>query len=81
VKAGTSVVVKNASGTIIATTQLGTGYSADFRSGDCLFTWQATNAPDSNFYTITISHRGDVTYNRAELARNGWVAASTLNAP
>jgi hypothetical protein len=66
---GASVTVKDGTGTIIGVSKLELpiedGYSY------CLFPFSVT-VSDSEFYSIEVSNRGEVTYSRAELESQGW---------
>lgn len=67
---GAAIVVADERGTIIATAGLGQGvYTANY---DCLFPFALIGVPDAAFYTIEVSHRGGLTYARAELEAIGW---------
>ena len=63
---GTTVTVKNQSETIIGTGSLGAANSDTSRS-TCSFPFTVSGLPDATFYVVTISHRGDQTYQRADL--------------
>jgi hypothetical protein len=73
---GSSVILKDETGTVIGSTFLGTGTGT---STDCTFTFSMPNVPDTaKFYVITVSHRGDISKSHAELAANGWAFYLTM---
>lgn len=88
---GAQVVVKDASGTIVATGSLGAG-EANGTAGDigpngqlvpstattCTFPITVGSVPDSSFYSVEVSHRGAQTYSRDQLVANGWTIALSL---
>lgn len=64
---GTSVVVKDQSGTVLATGHL------SFKSGNgCHWNLKVTDIPDASFYQVEVSHRGAITYSRADLDKANW---------
>jgi hypothetical protein len=64
--AGTSVTIFDASGTTIATSTLDKGTPTDAVGSSCLFTFEA-QVPSGDFYAIEVSHRGKVTFTKAEM--------------
>jgi hypothetical protein len=73
---GSSVILKDETGTVIGSTELGTGTGT---STDCTFTFSMANVPDTaKFYVITVSHRGDISKSHDELAANGWAFDLTM---
>lgn len=61
---GTSVTIRDEQGKIVGSTSLGRGESF----GDyCLYTIAPTQVSSSNFYTVEVSHRGQVTLEKDEL--------------
>lgn len=71
---GTQVTIKDASGKIIATGELGYGTKSGdrvpFNSGSafpCAFPFTASVPPGSDFYQIEVSSRGAVTFTSDEL--------------
>jgi hypothetical protein len=79
--AGANVVVKDASGTIVATSQLGEGsvQTIGGRFYKCVFKFAVT-VPDTAFYSIEISHRGALSYSKAELESKNWELSFKLGA-
>lgn len=66
---GTTVTVKNQSGTIIATDGDLTGFGGD-NSESVKFT-----VPDESFYSVTIGAvPGSISFSRSQLVKDGWVA-------
>lgn len=72
---GASVTVKDGAGTIIALAELKAGTAES--AYDCVFPFSVT-VGDSNFYSIEISHRGEVNYTKAELEAQKWTIALTI---
>jgi hypothetical protein len=72
---GTEVQIANQAGTILATGVLrgGTG-----NLDSCDFTFSVPGVPTASFYQIEVSHRGNVTFSKAQLERNHWEADLTL---
>jgi hypothetical protein len=68
--AGAPVTVKDATGTILASTFLPRGTTV---GNLCEWTMSVT-VPDSTFYQIEVSHRGEVTFAESDLETNGWEA-------
>jgi hypothetical protein len=90
---GTQVTLKDASGTIIGTSRLLSGkglpeglngdldlvagvWTAD--SFHCEFPFEVTDIPPSDFYSIEISHRGQINYSAKDLDAAGWLLELTL---
>lgn len=73
-QSGTSVVVADGSGEVLGTTTL-TGGTVS--TDGCTFDYTIVVA-DSDFYSITVSHRGDLTYSREELIANDWEVNSSI---
>jgi hypothetical protein len=44
----------------------------------CHFNWTASVPANEPFYTVTISHRGDLTFAKTDLAQQQWHVDSTL---
>jgi hypothetical protein len=74
---GTQAVVKNASGTILGTGTFDSG-TASADNSSCVYKFSVPNLPDSSFYTVTVSHRGDQTYSLSDLTVSGWTVGLTL---
>lgn len=74
VAAGGQVTVQDGEGTILATTTLAGGI---LNSRGCTFSF-STEVPDADFYQVTITHRGALTYSRTDLEANGWKVLAHL---
>jgi len=77
INAGTTVLISNEKGTIIATGELGTG-SKDIYEDSCNFPYKVTGVPAAKIYSIEVSHRGKSTYSLSDLKKNNWKANLTL---
>jgi hypothetical protein len=67
---GADVVVRNQADEIIATSSLGPGTN---RGNDhCAFAFTVEEVPDAEFYSVEVSHRGALTYSKAELDGMDW---------
>lgn len=81
---GADIVVKDADGTIIAAGAISQsvggkpGFVNRARSRECIFRGSVDNVPESDFYSIEVSHRGAKTYSKAELAASNWALQFTL---
>jgi hypothetical protein len=76
ISSGAGVTVKDGAGAIIGVSQLEdpTTAAQDY----CVFPFSVT-VTDADFYAIEVSHRGEVTYSRADLESKGWTLGLTLN--
>lgn len=72
---GAAVTVKDQDGRIIATSSLGKSHAT---STTCEFQFVITPLPRADFYSIEVSHRGEVTYSKADLQAQDWTVALTL---
>ena len=72
---GALVVVRDASGQTIATSDLGWGRERD---GACRFDFEVPDVPKADFYEIEISHRGGLSYSYDEMEALGWDVAFSL---
>lgn len=73
---GTTVVITDQGGTIIATGQLDQGSATvgvDGRGTSCTFTFEVERVPYRPFYGVMVSHRGTQTYSKAQ-ALNGEIS-------
>ena len=75
INAGAGVVLKDGDGKILGTGQLQTG-SGDAAS--CSFPFTIDNVPEVPFYSVEVSHRGQITESLAELQADGWNFGLTL---
>jgi hypothetical protein len=78
---GAQVKIKNADGKVIGVTALGAGKRTEASSvnTDCLFRF-SVKVPDSDFYSVEISHRGELTYPEKKLEKAKWRVHVTLGA-
>ena len=74
--AGTAVVVKDETGKVLATGSLAGGKIISLET--CQWTFDVANVPDAQFYQVEVSHRGNVTFSRADLDNTGWKVALSL---
>ena len=76
IRAGTDVVVKDATGTIIGTAAL---VPDPERSGTtrCTYTFMVP-VKDAEFYAVSVGKRGELTYSKAEMEAQGWTVGFTL---
>jgi len=77
IQAGTEVVVKDQAGKVLATASLGDGR---VDSGTCVFDFSVSHLPDADFYQVEVSHRGNVTYSKADLEKTNWTIGVELGA-
>ncbi len=80
-KPGAQVVVKDAAGKIIAQGALGDGVhptSEKYAGVVCEFPLTVENVPDSDFYQVSVGHRGEISHTRAEMEQSGWTVGFTL---
>ena len=71
---GTPLLVEDGTGAVLATSHLERG-RVTLRG--CTFTY-TVEVPDVEFYRITISHRGALTYSRSDLEAQNWRVATGL---
>lgn len=76
ISTGQQVVVKDKSGTILATGKLGIGNATSFET--CDFTFEVKNVSGADFYTVEVTHRGGLTYSKADLASKDWTVDVSL---
>ncbi|MGH8984726.1 MAG: hypothetical protein ACRDY6_12755 [Acidimicrobiia bacterium] len=82
--AGAPVVVHDGNGSTIATGELRDGQPVEQRDSlpidftDCEFRFRMADVPDAEFYTVEVSHRGEVTYSRSELEDEDWRVTLTI---
>lgn len=75
IRAGAQVTVKDENGTVIATGRLEGGQQVEVPSATlyiCEFGFQVDVPADKSFYAIEVSHRGEITYSRAEMEESAW---------
>ena len=69
------MTVKSGSGETIATGELGFGTSGD---SECSFPIEVNDVPNSKYYRIEVSHRGELTYSKEELESRNWNVSFSL---
>lgn len=77
IASGASVTVENQSGTIIGTGTLGPGRVGP-GFANCVYTFVVPGLPDESFYQVEVTHRGFVSYSRADIVANKWIVEMTL---
>ena len=68
---GMGVTLKDGDGTVIGSTQLGTGQASADRDW-CVLPFSFSDVPDADFYVIDMGRRGEQTYSRADLEAQDW---------
>jgi hypothetical protein len=77
IRPGTEVTVRDGSGSLIASNQLGvSSYNSDSRS--CVFAFIVSDVPRADFYEIAVGRRGSLSYSRSQLERADWSVAFEL---
>jgi hypothetical protein len=76
IRAGAQVVVKDETGRLLATSDLLAGKASS--EYECDFAFVVNDVPDAKFYSIEISHRGEITHSRREMDGNDWIVGFTL---
>lgn len=76
---GAQILVKNGSGTILATSVLGEGVVTEGRTYHfCEFPFSVQNVPASDFYVIEMGSRGGMTYSVQDLEQQNWQVSLKL---
>jgi len=75
VNSGTNVTVKSGEGKLLGITDLSSGVTAG--SYSCTFSF-IMEVPNSEFYSIDIGNRDEVSYSKDELEAKGWSLDLTL---
>ena len=82
IREGTQVVVKDDTGSVVAVGALGPGDGGWGVSGkgdtDCRLGFNIVGIPDEGFYSIEVSHRGELAYSYNDLEALGWTVAFEL---
>lgn len=85
VRAGAQVTVADAKGKTIAVGTLGDGRTDEFSTDSsglyretCVFPLKVTGVPDSDFYSVEVAHRGELTYPKKKLEKAKWRVHLTL---
>lgn len=73
---GTQVLVKDGAGKVLAKGNLESGKTGANKY--CRFEFTIHDVPASDFYSVAVSHRGELTYSRDELETLGWQVAFEL---
>jgi hypothetical protein len=76
IQAGAQITVKDGSGKTLATGELVSGVADD--ADTCTFPFVVTGVPGADFYAISVSHRGEITFSRSQMTSNGWSVGLTL---
>lgn len=74
---GTTVMVKDENGKVLAVGKLEGGLVVALET--CRFTFKVANIPDADFYQIEVSHRGALTYSRGDLDKRDWKVELSLS--
>lgn len=75
------IVVKDASGKIIATSKLGKGSMQDLgATGACVFPFEIADVPASDFYTIEIEEFKSAAFKRSVLQSKNWKLQAQISA-
>lgn len=73
IRSGAQVTVKDETGTVIALGSVDPGHvleSSSYGAMTCIFGFHAGDVPENKaFYTIEVSHRGELRYTRGDLAQ------------
>ena len=78
IRQGAQVVIRGPDGTIVATGRLRNGEAISVSiaglslAPDCEFPFSVASVPDEDFYSIEVSHRGEITYSRDDLEALNW---------
>jgi hypothetical protein len=70
------VVIRDGNGNTLATGHLQPGEVKS--TVECVFAFEVAGVPDADFYSVEVSHRGELSYARADLEASGWVVSLTL---
>lgn len=72
---GIDVVVRNKSGSVIATGQLETG---KWLLGNCVLPIRVPDVPSSEFYSLKIGHRGEQNFSKEEMEKMNWEVSLSI---
>jgi len=84
VNEGAQVVVKDSGGQVIGAGGLGPGLAVGEPTSSrrftdfCVFLFEVAALPDSEFYSVEVSHRGELTYSATKLEADGWEVVLSL---
>lgn len=76
IKAGAQVIVRDGTGRTLAVGELQAGTRRS--QVECRFDFSVSGVAEAEFYTVEVSHRGEVQFSAAELEASGWVAELSL---
>jgi hypothetical protein len=76
INAGTSVVVRDQSGKVLATGSLDAGKIVSLET--CEFAFSVQSVPDADFYQVEVSRRGNMTYSKSDLDKRNWKVSLSL---
>lgn len=75
IREGAQVVVRDGGGRTLALGSLGGG---EMIAATCVFPFEIPGVPRSRFYSVEVSHRGEVNFSREDLVANQWVVQLSL---
>ena len=80
IRSSMAVTVKDEKGNIIGTSNTGSGYrpNNEYSGISCIFDFEVTNIPKSDFYSVEIGRRGQVNYSFSKLEDNDWEVSLIL---
>lgn len=80
IRSGGQVLVKDASNKLIAQGVLGSGShpAGKYSNVVCELPFTVRDVPDTDFYLIEVSHRGEISHTKQELEATGWTIGFTL---
>lgn len=80
---GSSVTIRDGRDAIIATGSLGGGTGGEAYLDDstvsCNLSFSVADVPDVDFYQIEVSHRGALSYSKADMVSKGWSVDLSLS--
>lgn len=83
IQEGAQVVIRDGDGTTIANSALGPGEATSDSTGPgslwyCVFAFSVEVPAGEPFYSVEVSHRGEVTYSAEEMEAADWVVSLEL---
>jgi hypothetical protein len=75
IRPGAGVTLKDGDGKVLATSFLDSGSGT---ANSCSFTFSLANVPEAPFYTVEISHRGQLSYSLSDMKAQDWSLSLTL---
>ena len=79
IDAGTTVNVKDQSGTLIGSGSLGPG-KATSKLSACVFPFEIEGVKDAKFFQVEVSRRGGLSYSKADMEGMDWTVHASLGA-